>query len=232
MKDKKSIKHWAESDRPREKLMQRGTQSLTDSELIAILMGSGNSKQSAVELARDILQDNSNNLNTLGKKSYKDLMKFKGVGEAKAISIVAALELGRRRKQQDVLRQKIITGSVDAFNYFQPLIADLPHEEIHILYLTRSNAIIDSIRASSGGTIGTVMDIKIILKNAIERLAQSIIIAHNHPSGNRKPSQMDIDITKKLVNAAALMDISVLDHIIVADNSYFSFRDEEIMPQK
>lgn len=232
MKDKKSIKHWAESDRPREKLMQRGTQSLTDSELIAILMGSGNSKQSAVELARDILQDNSNNLNTLGKKSYKDLMKFKGVGEAKAISIVAALELGRRRKQQDVLRQKIISGSVDAFNYFQPLIADLPHEEIHILYLTRSNAIIDSIRASSGGTIGTVMDIKIILKNAIERLAQSIIIAHNHPSGNRKPSEMDITITEKLVDAAALMDISVLDHIIVADKSYFSFRDEEIMPQK
>jgi DNA repair protein RadC len=229
MKNQKAIKYWAESDRPREKLMQKGTESLSDSELIAILLGSGNVKQSAVELARDILAENKNNLNSLGKRTYKDLMKFRGIGEAKAISIVAALELGKRRKMQDIVKQGRISSSADAFNYFQPLIGDLPHEEIHILFLSRANTIIDSIRASQGGTVGTVMDVKIIMKNALERLAQSIIIAHNHPSGNRNPSQNDISITEKLKQAAAFFDIGVLDHIIIADNSYYSFADEGLI---
>ncbi len=230
MGNNKSIKYWAESDQPREKLMQKGTGALTDSELVAILLGSGNTEQSAVELARDILKENKNNLNTLGKKSYKDLMQFRGVGEAKSISIVAALELGRRRKMQEIVMQQKITSSYDAYDYFQPQIGDLAHEEIHILYLTRANTIIDSIRLSQGGTVGTVMDIKIIMKNALERLAQGIIIAHNHPSGNRNPSKQDIQITEKLVNAAHFFDISVLDHVIIADKTYFSFKDEDIMP--
>ncbi|MDD2386819.1 MAG: DNA repair protein RadC [Bacteroidales bacterium] len=231
MENSKSIKYWAESDRPREKLMQKGTEALSDSELVAILLGSGNIKQSAVELARDILKESKNNLNTLGKKTYKDLMQFRGVGEAKAVSIVAALELGRRRKMQEVVIQQKITSSTDAYDYFQPQIGDIPHEEIHILYLTRANTIIDSIKLSQGGTVGTVMDIKIIMKNALERLAQAIIIAHNHPSGNRNPSKQDIQITEKLVNAANFFDISVLDHIIIADKTYYSFKDEDIMPK-
>ncbi|PLX07233.1 MAG: hypothetical protein C0596_11995 [Marinilabiliales bacterium] len=226
MKKGKSIKYWAESDRPREKLMKKGTGSLSDSELIAILLSSGNHKQSAVELARDILNTYHNNLNTLGKKSYKELMKFQGVGEAKAISIVAALELGKRRKLQDVVKQKKISSSSDAFNYFHALLADLPHEEIHILFLNQGNYIIDSIKISQGGTTGTVMDIKLIMKNALDRLAQAIIIAHNHPSGNKTPSKNDIDITNKIKDASTLFDIRVLDHIIVADKEYYSFADE------
>ncbi len=226
MKDKKSIKEWSEDDRPREKLLKKGTEALSDAELIAILLGSGSLSQSAVELARDILDSCNNNINTLGKKSLTELTKFKGVGEAKAVSIVAALELGKRRKLEDAAKQKKISSSQTAFDYFQPLMGDLNHEEFHVMFLNRANIIIDSIRVSAGGTTGTVMDVKIIIRHALDRLAQGIIVAHNHPSGNRQPSGADSAITKKIKEAAALMDISLLDHIIVAGNEFYSFADE------
>jgi DNA repair protein RadC len=229
MSEKKSIKEWSESDRPREKLMQNGIETLSDSELIAILLGSGNTDQSAVELAREILNDCNNNLNVLGKKNYSDLMNYRGVGEAKSISIVAALELGKRRKIQGVIEQKKIGGSQDAFNYFQPKLGDLPHEEFRILLLNRANIIIEEVIISKGGTTGTIMDVKLIMKNAINKLAQGIIIVHNHPSGNKNPSQADIVITTKIKEAAKLFDINLLDHIIIADNEYYSFADSGIM---
>lgn len=229
MKMNKSIKYWSVDDRPREKLMDKGTEALSDSELLAILLGSGNKTQSAVELARDILKSCQNNLNILGKKNYCDLMDFRGVGEAKAVSVVAALELGKRRKTQDVLQQKKIVSSKDVYNFFQPILGDLPHEEFRVLYLNRANNIIDDLKVSQGGTTGTVMDVKIILKTAIAKFAQGLIIAHNHPSGNTKPSESDILITQKLKKAADLLDINLLDHIIIADNEYFSFADNDLI---
>lgn len=225
MIQKKSIREWSEDDRPREKLIKKGTAALSDAELIAILLGSGSAKQSAVELARDILASGKNNINTLGKMSLKELMKFKGVGEAKAVSIVAALELGKRRKLEEVVTKRSISTSADAFEYYQPLLGDLKHEEFHVLFLTRANTFIDSVCISSGGTVGTVMDIKILMKHALDKLAQSVIVAHNHPSGNNQPSTQDKQITKKIKDACALFEIALLDHIIIADKSYFSFAD-------
>ncbi len=227
MKKKKSIKNWSKSDRPREKLMNKGIESLSDSELIAILLGSGNNNQSAVDLARDVLDSCENNLNALGKQTYTDLMSFRGIGEAKAISIVAALELGKRRKIQDVISQKKITSSKDIFNYFQPLLVDKNFEEFWIVLLNNSNIIIDIIRTSQGGTTGTVIDIKLIMKDALNRLAQGIILVHNHPSGNIKPSNSDIKITNKIKQAAAFFDINLLDHVIIGNSTYFSFADED-----
>lgn len=225
----KPIKDWSIDDRPREKLMTKGIEALSDSELIAILLRSGNTKQSAVELARKILDSCKNNLNQLGKKTYQDLMEFNGMGEAKAITIVAALELGKRRQQEDILEINKISSSRDVHKFFQPVIADLPHEEFRILYLNRANHIIGSIKASQGGTTGTVIDIKIILKNAINRFAQGIIVAHNHPSGNAKPSESDKKITQKLKSACELLDVSLLDHVIIADDNYFSFADNGLI---
>ncbi len=224
-----SIKNWSEADRPREKLINKGIAALSDSELIAILIGSGNKNKSAVELSREILQQYNNNLNTLGKVEFTDLMDFAGMGPAKAISIVAALELGRRRNLQDAEKHVNISSSQEAFDYLQPIMGDLITEEFRVVYLNRANRIIENISISKGGTTGTVIDIKIIMKRALEVLAQGIIIAHNHPSGNKKPSEMDIKITKKIQNAAELFSISVLDHIIVADKTYYSFRDEGVM---
>lgn len=225
MKDKKSIKDWSEDDRPREKLLKKGNDALSDAELIAILIGSGSLDKSAVELAREILDTCNNNLNSLGKQSVKELTRHKGIGEAKAISIVAAMELGKRRKLEKAQEQKKITSSNIAFEYFQPLLGDLPHEEFHVMFLNRANIIIDSIRLSTGGTTGTVMDVKLIIRQAIERLAQGLIVAHNHPSGNTQPSKADSDITHKIKDAALLMDINLLDHIIIAGNEYYSFAD-------
>jgi DNA repair protein RadC len=229
MKDKKSIKDWSEDDRPREKLLKKGTDSLSDAELIAILLGSGSLTQSAVELARDILGSCNNNINNLGKKSLKELTGFKGVGEAKAVSIIAALELGKRRKLEDVMKQRKISSSQTVFDYFQPLMGDLHHEEFHVMFLNRANFIIDSMRISTGGTTGTVMDVKLIIRHALDRLAQGIIIAHNHPSGNKLPSGSDTSITNKIKDAATLMDISLLDHVIVTENDYFSFTDNGLI---
>ncbi|UCH13099.1 MAG: DNA repair protein RadC [Bacteroidales bacterium] len=226
---KLSIKNWAVEDRPRERLLSKGIQSLSNTDLVALLIGSGTKEISAVELARRILVKADNNLNMLGKFSVDDLLKQKGVGKAKAISIIAALELGRRRKLSKALERPKITSSKDVYDIIFPLISDLQHEEFWILLLNRSNKIIDKNKISQGGVAGTVIDVRIILRNAIEKLASSVILCHNHPSGNLEPSKADIGITRKLKDAAEVMDIKLLDHIIVADNSYFSFLDEGIL---
>ncbi len=221
-----SIKNWAVEDRPREKLLSKGIHVLSDTELIAILIGSGSRENSAVELARKILNSVNNNLHELGKLSVSDLQEIKGIGKAKAISVLAALELGKRRKLEDVIQKHKITGSKDVYEFFYPLLVDLPHEEFWVLILNRSNSIIDKYKISQGGIAGTVIDVRLILKRAINKLASSIILCHNHPSGNLSPSEADIKITKKLNDASQLVDIKVLDHIIIGGNSYYSFLDE------
>jgi len=226
---KLNIKDWAEEDRPREKLLKNGSRSLTDAELIAILIGSGNTEETAVELSKRILSTSGNNLNELGRKSIDYLQSFKGIGEAKAITIVAALELGKRRKEAEVFSKKTITVSNDAFEYFLPALGDLNHEEFWVLLLDRGNKIQDSFRISQGGISGTVIDVRIILKPALEKQSSNIILCHNHPSGTLHPSQADRQITTKIKDAAKLMDISVLDHIIIGQNKYFSFADEGIL---
>ncbi len=221
------IKEWALEDRPREKLIAKGISSLSDAELLAILIGSGSAKESAVDLSKKILKDCNNNLNELGKKSVTDLKKtYHGVGDAKAISIVAALELGRRRKIDGVYEKPKIRTSSDVFDLMQPILGDIPHEEFWILLLNRSNTVITKFKISQGGISGTVIDIRLILKPAIDNLASSIILCHNHPSGNTLPSTADENITKKIFDSADIMDIKVIDHIIVTDKSYFSFADE------
>jgi DNA repair protein RadC len=197
--------------------------------LIAILIGSGNTEETAVELSKRILSTSGNNLNELGRKSIDYLKSFKGIGEAKAITIVAALELGKRRKEAEVFSKKTITVSNDAFQYFLPTLGDLNHEEFWVLLLDRGNKIQDSFRISQGGISGTVIDVRIILKPALEKQSSNIILCHNHPSGTLHPSQADRQITTKIKDAAKLMDISVLDHIIIGQNKYFSFADEGIL---
>lgn len=226
---KLNIKEWAVEDRPREKLMLNGPRSLSDAELLAILIGSGNLNESAVELTRRILTSVGNDLNELSRKSIDSLKSFKGIGDAKAITIVAALELGKRRKEAGVFNTKTITGSRDAFDYFQPLLGDLNHEEFWVMVLDRGNKIKDTFKASQGGVTGTVTDVKIIIKAALEKLANSIILCHNHPSGNLQASDADRKITKKISEAAKYMDIQVLDHIIIGQNSYLSFADEGML---
>ena len=224
-----SIRNWAVEDRPREKMLAKGIQSLSDSELIALLIGSGTRKISAVELARQILNKAGNNLDKLGKFSISDLKKLKGIGQARAISIVAALELGRRRKLSDSPETNKINGSAEVFNLMHPVLSDLSHEEFWVLILNRSNRVIEKRRISQGGITGTVTDIRMILKMAIENLATSLILCHNHPSGNLQPSDADISITRRLKESASLMDITLLDHIIVAGKNYFSFADENLI---
>jgi DNA repair protein RadC len=224
-----TIKGWAEEDRPREKLLSKGRQMLTDAELIAILIGSGSKKETAVELSKRILSQFGNSLHELAKLSVNDLVKFKGIGEAKAISIVAALELGRRRKETEISKRERITSSKDSFHLFLPMLIDLPHEEFHVLLLNRSNHVIRKEFVSRGGVSGTVVDPKIIFKIALENLASSIILCHNHPSGNLRPSDQDISLTRKLKEAGMLLEIPILDHLIVSDNGYFSFADEGMM---
>lgn len=221
-----TIKSWAEEDRPREKLLAKGKSSLTDAELIAILIGSGSRSESAVSLSQRILKAADNNLNNLGKTSLNDLMKFKGIGEAKAISIAAALELGRRRQLSDIKERPQIRSSKDAYHVLAPLIMDLPHEEFWILLLNRANKVIGRERVSIGGVAGTVVDAKIIFRKALEMLASGIILCHNHPSGNLNPSHADLEITKKLKRAGETLEINILDHLIIAENGYFSFADE------
>jgi DNA repair protein RadC len=226
---KLNIKNWALEDRPREKLLSKGIHSLSDSELIALLIGSGTKHISAVDLARQVLNMADNSLDKLGKYSVTDLKKHKGIGEAKATSIVAALELGRRRKQDDSPELLKISGSRDVYNMTYPLLCDLPHEEFWVLFLNRSNRVIYKHKISQGGITGTVTDIRMILKMAIENLSTSIVLCHNHPSGNLQPSDADISITKRLKESAALMDIAVLDHIIISGHGYFSFADENLI---
>ncbi len=220
-----SIKFWAEDDKPREKLMLKGKSALSDAELIAILIGSGSRNESAVGLSKRILLS-VENLNALGKLSLKQLTEFKGIGEAKAITIIAAMELGRRRRAEESVELKKISSSKAVFEILQPIIGELPHEEFWILYLNNSNKVIYKCQLSKGGITGTVVDIRLIFKIALEQNAVSIIISHNHPSGLLTPSDADINITKKIVEAGKTMDIAVLDHIIVTEKSYYSFNDE------
>jgi len=223
------IREWAEDDRPREKLLLKGRQSLSDAELIAILMGSGSRNESAVDLAKRILRESSDNLVELSKLGVQDLIKFKGVGEAKAISIIAALELGKRRRGAEALEKKKITCSKDVFEYFSSIIEGSNYELFYILLLNRANKIIRDIQISEGGIAGTVADPKKIFKLALDHNASSIILCHNHPSGNVKPSADDINLTKKIKGAGEMLDISVLDHIIIGDEKYYSFADENEM---
>ena len=224
-----TIKAWAEEDRPREKLLEKGRHVLTDAELIAILIGSGSRNETAVELSKRILSEFKNNLNEIARLSVQELMHFKGIGEAKAISIIAALELGRRRKESGIEKRERIAMSKDIFEIFHRHFIDLPHEEFWVLLLNRGNYVIRKERISLGGVSGTVVDPKIIFKNAIAHLASSIVLCHNHPSGNLNPSEADIKLTKKLKDAGMLLEIPVIDHVIVCNEGYYSFADEGII---
>jgi DNA repair protein RadC len=226
---KLSIKAWAEDDRPREKMMTKGRDALTSAELIAILIGSGTKDESAVDVAKRILDSVDNDLNKLGQLSIRDLMKFKGIGQARAVVISSALELGRRRKNFESAKSSKIETSDAAYKILYPYLADLDHEQFYALLLNKANKLIEVIRVSQGGVSATIADTRIILKLAIERLASSIIISHNHPSGALKPSQADIDLTNNLKAAAKIIDVKLLDHIIVTNDSYFSFADEGII---
>jgi len=226
---KYSIKQWAKDDRPREKLLSRGAAVLSNSELVAILINNGNREKSAVELAQDVLRAGKDNLNELGKLSVRELMKIKGIGEAKAITIVAALELGRRRQAVASREKEVIRTSADVAGYLQALLKDYKHEVFAVLFLNRSNKINHFQIISEGGITGTVADPRIILKKALEEDAVSLILCHNHPSGSLKPSRADEELTLKIKEAARYFDIKVLDHLIVGDEGYYSFADEGIL---
>ena len=223
------IKEWALEDQPREKLMSKGISSLSSAELLAIIIGSGTRSDTAVELSKKLLNLVGNNLHELGKLDLQNLKKINGIGPAKAMAIIACFELGKRRNSSSRLPDIKISGSKDVFDLFHPFLGDLPHEEFWILLLNRANRVIDKIRISQGGISGTIIDTRIILKNAVDRLASTIILCHNHPSGNLKPSDADIRITSKMKESSQLMDINLIDHIIIADNTYFSFADEGII---
>jgi DNA repair protein RadC len=224
-----NIKNWAAEDRPREKLLLKGKSALSDSELIAILLGTGTASMSAVDVAKNVLQAVNNDLNELAGLSVKDLMKIKGIGEAKAISIVSALELGRRRKEHLGEERPKITSSKDIFDLLKGDLLDLPHEAFWIVLLNRANKVIRKQQISHGGVAGTVADPKIIFKIALEELASGVILAHNHPSGNLTASQADLDLTKKLKESGKMLEIQILDHIIIAGKKYLSFADEGLL---
>lgn len=226
---KLTIKSWAEDDRPREKLLLKGKKSLSDAELMAILIGSGSRNETAVELCKKILQNTQNNLNELARLSVTELMKYKGIGEAKAITIVAALELGSRREVSEIVKKDKIGGSIDVYQLLKPEIADLPYEEFWVIYLNQAQKIIEKMPLSKGGITGTVVDIRLIFKRAIEIYATGLVLSHNHPSGNLKPSDEDKKITKKLQQAGELMQINVIDHIIISTEGYFSFADNNML---
>ena len=223
------ISAWAEDDRPREKLQLKGKIALSNAELIAILLGSGSRNESAVDLAKRILHSVDGNLIGLSKMNIKELCKFKGIGEAKAISIIAAMELGSRRRQSEVIVKKLVSCSKDAFEYFQAKIGESQYEFFYVLLLSNSNKIIRDVLISEGGISGTVVDVKKVFKAAIENNTSSIILCHNHPSGNIQPSHHDKSITEKLRQVGQQMDISVVDHIIIGDDKYFSFADENLL---
>jgi DNA repair protein RadC len=223
------ITDWAAEDRPRYKLVQKGTASLSDAELLAILISSGTKNKSAVDLGREMLGLVNNNLNALGKLTIHDLKKLRGIGEARAVTIAAALELGRRRKLAEVPDVIQIRSSKDVADIFQPLLSDLLHEEFWILFLNRSNKVINRMKLSQGGISGTVTDVRMVMKKAIEYLASGIIVCHNHPSGNLNPSESDSKITQKIKEAGNLMDIQLLDHLIISEKDYYSFADNGLL---
>jgi DNA repair protein RadC len=222
-----TIRDWAEDDRPREKMLRKGTQSLSDAELLAILIAIGNKNETAVELARRILNECRDNLNELAQLSIADLCKrFKGIGEAKAITIMAALELGKRRKTGEILERKKITSSKDLFELFEPLLVDLPHEEFWVVLLNGANKVMETKRLTQGGSKQTVVDIPMLLKIALEKSAQALAVAHNHPSGQNRPSHEDELITRRIKTGCEAIGITLLDHIIIARGEYYSFSDE------
>ncbi len=222
------ITAWAEADRPREKLMIKGKTALSDAELIAILIGSGSKNESAVELSKRILKDADNKLGKLGKLDFRELQEYIGIGEAKAISIVAALELTRRRKAEEPVKREKISSSKDVFTIFEPMLSDLFQEEFWVLFLNRANKIISKEMISSGGFSGTIADPRVIFSKALSAKASGLILVHNHPSGNTNPSQSDITLTKKLKSGGSLIDIPILDHLIIAEHNYYSFVDNGI----
>mgnify|MGYP002777005016 FL=1 len=227
--DRTPIHAWAEDDRPREKLLTKGRAALSDAELLAILINSGTTKLSAVQVGQEVLRRAGNDLNTLAQLTVKDLQKAPGIGEARAITIVAALELGRRRKAAPKAVRVSITSSADSYEVLKPHLLDVPYEEFWVLLLNRANHVMRVEKVSQGGVAGTVADPKIIFKKALDHLASAIILAHNHPSGNRRPSQADISLTRKLREAGTLLDLPVLDHLIFTDDGYYSFADEGML---
>jgi DNA repair protein RadC len=222
-----TIRDWAEDDRPREKMLRKGAQSLSDAELLAILIGSGNRDESAVELSRRIMRECHDNINELAQLTVTDLCKrFKGIGEAKAITIMAALELGKRRKTNEIIERKKITSSIDLFDLFEPQLVDLQHEEFWVGLLNGANKIIEIRRLTQGGSRQTVVDVPMLLKMALEKSALAVVVAHNHPSGQNRPSHEDEVITRRVKSGCEAIGITLLDHIIIARGEYYSFADE------
>ena len=224
-----SIKNWVEEDRPREKLIGRGIQSLTNAELFAILLGSGNKEKSAVELGAEMLRSVSNDLELFARLSLDDLCKFKGVGEAKAISLLASFELGRRRKVVNQNIPRYVKSSDDAYTIISPLLGDLNVEEFHVIYLNNGNKVLKTVRIAQGGITATVVDARLIFKIAFEIYATALILVHNHPSGQLTPSRADIDLTKRIADFGKMIEINILDHLIVTSNNYFSFADQNML---
>ncbi len=226
MKEKLTINQWAEEDRPREKMLEKGIGALTDAELLAIIIGSGNTEETAVELMRRVLASCNHNLNELGKLTVEDLCTFKGIGPAKAISICAASELGKRRKLSELTERNQVTCSIDVYNLMHPLMCDLPTEECWVLLLNQSNKVIDKVKISSGGISETSVDVRCVLREALIKRAVSIILCHNHPSGSTRPSKEDDKLTSKMRQAGEYMNINLADHLIVCDGHYYSYVDE------
>ncbi len=224
-----SIKFLSEDDRPREKFLLKGKSALSDSELLAIILGSGNTQESAVELSRRILKSVDNNWQKLSLLSIKDLMKFKGIGEAKAISVAAALEIGRRKASQEIPEKVSIKSSADAYTVFLEHLSDLRTEEFWVIFLNQKNQIIYKSQISKGGITGTIVDVRVLFKIALEHFATSIIVAHNHPTGNLKPSEADLKITKNIKSAGEILNIKLADHLIIGENTFFSFQDQGLL---
>ena len=226
MTERLTISQWAEEDRPREKMMMHGASALSNAELLAILIGSGNAEESAVELMRKVLKDYHNNLNELGKASIDDLCRYKGIGSAKAISILAASELGKRRKEEAIKERVTILSSKDVYDCFYPLMCDLPTEEFWVLMLNQASKIIDKVKISAGGLSATAVDVRCILREALVKRASAIVLCHNHPSGNIRPSKEDDLLTRHVAQASECMDIRLVDHIILTDGAFYSYSDE------
>lgn len=226
MNGKLNINQWAEEDRPREKMMLHGAGALSNAELLAILIGSGSTDESAVELMRKVLADYRNSLSELGKSGVEELCRYKGIGPAKAITLLAASELGRRRKEEGTLERLQIRSSEDIYRLFYPLMCDLPVEECWVLLLNQAGKVIDRIRISQGGLASTAVDIRCVLREALIRRAVSMVLCHNHPSGNLRPSREDDRLTESLRQAAVTVNLRLLDHVIVTDGKYYSYADE------
>ncbi|MDR1407719.1 MAG: DNA repair protein RadC [Tannerella sp.] len=221
------IREWAEEDRPREKMLLKGAVALSDAELLAILISSGNREETVVQLSQRILNSAANNLNALGKLSVKDLMAFKGIGEAKAVTIAAAMELGRRKRDTMPPGRDTIRSSRDVYELFYPVLCDLPYEELWVALTNRAGKVIEKVKVGQGGTGAILVDIRLIMKSAVHALSAGMALCHNHPSGNATPSREDDNLTFRLAEAAGLFDILLLDHIILCDNTYYSYADED-----